>query len=89
MNAASMTLRTTNDSAYKIVGNATTWNRYVLFGYHAYDHCFQFDTQWERMSTNQTDTLKFIWEGYSYLLSRGMKIPKKMERWAIPTYKFT
>ena len=83
MNAASMTLRTTNDSAYKIVGNATTWNRYVLFGYHAYDHCFQFDTQWERMSTNQTDTLKFIWEGYSYLLSRGMKIPKKMERWAI------
>ena len=83
MNTASMTLRTTNDSAYKIVGNATTWNRYVLFGYHAYDHCFQFDTQWERMSQNQTDTLKFIWEGYSYLLSRGMHIPTKMERWAI------
>jgi hypothetical protein len=83
MNTASMTLQTTNDSAYKIVGNATTWNRYFLFGYHAYDHCFQFDTQWKRMSQNQTDTLKFIWEGYSYLLSRGMKIPKKMERWAI------
>ena len=83
MNAASMTLRTTNDAAYKIVGNAHTWNHYTLFGYHAYDHCFQFDTQWQRMIHNQTDTLKFIWESYCYLLSRGMKIPKKMERWAI------
>jgi hypothetical protein len=83
MNAASMTLRTTNDAAYKIVGNAHTWNHYTLFGYHAYDHCFQFDTQWQRMIHNQTDTLKFIWESFSYLLSRGMKIPKKLERWAI------
>jgi hypothetical protein len=83
MNTASMTLRTTNDSYYKIIGNATTWNRFVLFGFHAYDHCFQFDTQWKCMSQNQTDTLIFIWEGYSYLLSHGKKIPKKMELWAI------
>lgn len=48
-----------------------------------YDHCFQFDTQWERMNRNQTDTIKFIWESYSYLLSCGMRIPKKLERWAI------
>ncbi|KAI2494126.1 hypothetical protein MHU86_20397 [Fragilaria crotonensis] len=41
MNTASMTLRTTNDSANKLVGNANAWNTYVLFGYHAYDqHCF-------------------------------------------------
>ena len=56
MNTASMTLRTTNDAAYKIVGNANTWNHYVLFGYHAYDHCFQFDTQWERITLPGTYT---------------------------------
>jgi hypothetical protein len=64
-NPDTMNLRATNDIAYKIVGNPTTWNRYILFGYHAYDHCFQFDTQWERMIKNETDTLKFIWESYS------------------------
>ena len=82
MNTASMTAKTSNDLAYKSVGNANTWNTYVLFGYHAYDHCFQFDTQWERMRQNQNDVLKFVWESYCYLISRGMKIPKKHERWA-------
>jgi hypothetical protein len=82
MNTASMTAKTSNDLAYKSVGNANTWNTYILFGYHAYDHCFQFDTQWERMRQNQNDVLKFVWESYCYLISRGMKIPKKHERWA-------
>ena len=82
MNTASMTLRTTNDLAYKSVGNATSWNRYILFGYHAYDHCFQFETQWERMKTNQTDALSFIWATYSYLISRNLTIPKQLDHWA-------
>ena len=81
-NPAIMTARTKNDLAYKVVGNATTWNRYVLFGYHAYDHCFQFDTQWERMTKNETDTLQFIWESYSYLVDRKLDIPVIVERWA-------
>jgi hypothetical protein len=34
------------------------------------------------MCKNQTDILKFVWESYSYLISRGMKIPKKHKRWA-------
>ncbi|KAI2511658.1 hypothetical protein MHU86_2724 [Fragilaria crotonensis] len=78
-----MTLRTTNNSAYKLVGNANTWNYYVLFGYHVYDHCFQFDTQWERMKNNQTDTLKVIWERFSYLVSRSMIISTKLQCWAL------
>jgi hypothetical protein len=82
MNTASMTAKTSSDQAYKSVGNATTWNTYILFGYPAYDHCFQFNTQWERMCRNQTDALMFVWESYCYLISRGMKIPKKHERWA-------
>ena len=83
MNTASMTLRTTNDLAYKTVGNATSWNRYILFGYHAYDHCFQFETQWDRMIKNQTDALQFIWSSYSYLVSREMRIPTKLAQWAM------
>ena len=82
INSATMTLRTTNDSAYKKVGNPTTWNRYLILGYHAYDHCFQFDTQWERMKNNEADALKFIWEVYSYHVSRSIAIPTQLERWA-------
>jgi hypothetical protein len=36
MNTASMTAKTSNDQVYKSIGNATTWNTYVLFGYRAY-----------------------------------------------------
>jgi hypothetical protein len=79
---ANIILRKTNDDVYQTVGNPTTWHRYVSFGYHAYDHCFQFDTQWERMSKNQTDTLKFIWESYCYQTSRDLLISPILERWA-------
>jgi hypothetical protein len=82
MNTASMTIKTSNNLAYKSVKNASTWNTYILFGYHAFDHCFQFNTQWERMRQNEPDVLKFVWERYHFLISRGMKIPKKHERWA-------
>ena len=59
INNDTMTLRSNNDTAYKTIGNATTWHRYITFGYHSYDHCFQFDTQWD-----ECDTLKFIWHTY-------------------------
>ncbi|KAI2499380.1 hypothetical protein MHU86_15092 [Fragilaria crotonensis] len=38
-------------------------------------------TQWQRMIHNQTDTQVHLGEPATY--SRGMKIPKKLERWAI------
>jgi hypothetical protein len=82
VNADSMTLRTKNDMAYKSVGNPTTWNQYVSFGYHAYDHCFQFETQWERMQRNESDTLKFIWASYCYQTSRALPISTQLEHWA-------
>ena len=82
-----MTSRTTNDLAYRSVGNATTWNRYILFGYHSYDHCFQFDTQWERMTKSETDTLQFIWESYRYVVSRKLEVPTITKRWAIDIAK--
>jgi hypothetical protein len=44
MNTASMNIQ---GSCLQICWNANTWNTYILFGYHANDHCFQFDTQWE------------------------------------------
>ena len=80
--ADTLQLRTSNDSVYHTVGNPTTWHRYITFGYHVYDHCFQFDTQWERMSKNRTDTLKFIWESYCYQTSRDLPISSHLERWA-------
>ena len=50
-----MTARKENDHAYKQVGNASTWERYITFGYHVYDHCFQFETQWKKMQENEMD----------------------------------
>jgi hypothetical protein len=83
INGTTMTIRKENDSAYQKVGNASTWERYITFGYHAYDHCFQFETQWEKMKENETDALIFIWNVYSYHLNRALDMPKKLERWAI------
>ena len=80
--ADTLHLRTTNDSVYQTVGNPTTWHRYITFGYHVYDHCFQFDTQWERMSKNRTDTLKFVWESYCYHIAKDLPISSHLERWA-------
>jgi hypothetical protein len=82
INDSTKTLRLENDTAYKSVGNPTTWNTYISFGYYAYDHCFQFETQWERMKRNEEDTLKFIWASYCYKTSRALAISTQMERWA-------
>lgn len=80
-----MTLRANNGLAYKTVGNPTTWNRYIAFGYHSYDHCFQFDTQWERIKTIATDALQFIWESYSYVKDREWKFRRSLRdgRWTL------
>ena len=83
INGTTMTLRKENDSAYQKVGNASTWERYITVGYHAYDHCFPFETQWERMKENEMDALTFIWNVYSYHLNRALDMPPKLERWAI------
>ena len=55
-----MTRRKENDYAYQQVGNASTWERYITFGYHVHDHCFQFKTKWEKMRENEMDVLTFI-----------------------------
>ncbi|KAI2494418.1 hypothetical protein MHU86_20101 [Fragilaria crotonensis] len=62
INGTTMTLlRKENDSAYQKVRNTSTWERYITLGYHhAYDHCFQFETQWERRKENELDALTFI-----------------------------
>ncbi|KAI2505072.1 hypothetical protein MHU86_9348 [Fragilaria crotonensis] len=83
INGTTMTLRKENDSAYQKVGNASTWEKYITLGYHAYDHCFQFETQSERMKENEMDALTFIWNVYSYHLNRALDMPPKLERWAI------
>ena len=73
INGTTMTLRKENDFAYQKVGNPSTWERYITFGYHAYDHCFQFETQWERMKETVVDALTFIWNVYSYHLNRALE----------------
>jgi hypothetical protein len=66
-----MAIRKENDSAYQKVGNASTWERYISLAYHAYDHCFQFKTQWEKMKANEKDAVTFISNLYSYHLNRA------------------
>jgi len=83
INDTTMTLRKENDFAYQKVGNPSTWERYITLGYHAYDHCFQFETQWERMKENEMDALIFIWNVYSYHLNRALPMPTKLQGWAI------
>jgi hypothetical protein len=83
INGTTLTLRKENDFAYQKVGNPSTWERYITFGYHAYDHCFQFETQWEGMKETEVDALTFIWNVYSYHLNRALDMPKKLESWAI------
>ena len=81
-NNNTMTLCMKNDTAYKSVGNPITWNTYITFGYHAYNYCFQFETQWEPMQRNESDTLKFICASYCYQTSRALAISTQLERWA-------
>ena len=82
MNLALVTARKQNDQIYKAVGNTTSWNQYIVLGYHVYDNCFQFDTQWKQMQKNNGDALKFIWFVYSYHLSHSMEIPTTLAKWA-------
>jgi hypothetical protein len=55
-----MTRLRENDHAYQQVGNASTLERYFTFAYHVYDHCFHFETHWEKMRKNEMDVLTFI-----------------------------
>ena len=74
INLAYVTERKQNDAIYKTMGNATTWNRYIVLAFHAYDNCFQFDTQWQKMQKNEGDVLQFIWSVSNYHLSRDLEI---------------
>ena len=38
INLAYVTDRKQNDTIYKTVGNVTTWNRYIVLGFHVYDN---------------------------------------------------
>ena len=87
LNLEMVTARKQSDETYKRVGNVTTWNRYIALGYHVYDNCFQFDTQWGLMQKDEGDVLQFIWSVYSYLMSRSMDIPPPVDRWAIDIAK--
>jgi hypothetical protein len=78
-----MIRRKENDHAYQQVGNVSTLKKYITFGYHVYDHCFQFKTQWEKMRENEVDALTFIWYMCFYHVNRALDIPTKLERWAI------
>jgi hypothetical protein len=82
INLAYVTDRKQNDAIYKTVGNAMTWNRYIVLGFHAYDNCFQFDTQWQKMQQNEGDVLQFNWSVYNYHLSRDLELPAPLESWA-------
>ena len=82
MNLALVTARKKSDQTYQTVGNTTSWNQYIVLGYHVYDNCFQFDTQWDEMQKNEGDALQFIWFVYSYHLSRSMEIPTTLAKWA-------
>ena len=71
------------DHAYQQVGKALTWEKCITCGYHVYDHCFQFETHWERMQENEMDVLTFILHVYFYHVNRALDIPTKLKRWAI------
>jgi hypothetical protein len=72
-----------NDHEYQQVGEALTNEKCITFGYHVYDHCFQFETQWERTQENEMDALTFTWHLYFYHVNRALDMPTKLKRWAI------
>jgi hypothetical protein len=61
--------------------NGSTWERYITFGYHVYDYCFQFETQWERMRENEMDVLTFVWHVYFYRVNRALDMPRSPCPW--------
>ena len=64
-----------NGHAYQQVGNVSTRERYITFGYHVYDYCFQFEIQWERMQENEMDALTLISHMYCYHVNRALDMP--------------
>ena len=75
-----MTRRKEIDHTYQQVGNASTWERYVTFGYHVYDHCIQFETEWERMQENEMDAKLWTWVPSHLSGNRALDMPTKLER---------
>jgi hypothetical protein len=76
------TTRRDNDTAFKLVGNKSTWHKYVAVGYHCYDHCFQFETQWNYMAKSESDILTFVWLMHSYHLERKLSPLAILSKWA-------
>ena len=74
--------RMTQDDLYKRVGNPHTWNQYVSLGYYVFDDCFQFETQWAKLSTNLTAKYKFLWFAYTYHTTRYLPVPTQLAAWA-------
>ena len=44
---SAMNRRKKIDHTYQQVGNVLTWERYITFGYHVHDYCFQYETPCE------------------------------------------
>ena len=81
-NAESVISRDQNDSDYFAIGNQTTWHMYVILGYHCYDDCFQFETQWERMVQSESDALTYIWFVYTYHCNMQIDMPIILHNWS-------
>ena len=81
-NPESVVHRDQNDADYFTIGNQTTWHKYIGLGYHCYDDCFQFETQWERMLQSEEDALTYIWFIYTYHCNMNIAIPTLLKNWA-------
>ena len=86
-NTDSVVSRNKNDSDYFTIGNQTTWHQYIVLGYHCYDDCFQFETQWERMIQSESDTLTYIWYVYTYHCNTKLEMPTVLQNWAMDIAK--
>ena len=67
-----MTLHKENDYAYQKVGKCIDMGKIHHPQIPCHDHCFQFETQWERMKENEIDALTFIWHEHLYHQDRGL-----------------
>ena len=86
-NTDSVVSRDKNDSDYFTIGNQTTWHQYIVLGYHCYDDCFQFETQWERMIQSESDSLTYIWYVYTYHCNTKLEMPTVLQNWAMDIAK--
>jgi hypothetical protein len=82
-NEALEQIRRENDTAYKLlVGNKSTWYKYVAVGYHCYDHCLQFETQWNNMAKSESEIITFVWLMHSYHLDKKLFPLAILTKWA-------